>query len=482
MNRRSLTFRLVSWYCGLLLVLGVAFAAYTYTGFSRYLRETLQATLTTRAEVTWDVARTALDDRDRLTALMEQRFAPEAHDRFTRITVDGEQHYLSGPPVEHRFDPAIVAPLAEASPTGLRHISGLWIYSLRRTTPDGRQVTIETGQAGDAMATAESGLIKTLLIGLPLLLVITGLGGYVLVRRAFTPVAAMINVAEALTFNSPHNRLPLAGTSDQLDELGHALNRMLERLDNAYQHASRFSADAAHELRTPLTIMRGEIEFVAAAKDLSPEIQAALESALEETLRLGHIVDSLMALSRLDSIAGKREHWPVDLAALAAETMDQMQLLAEEKEITLSLLVARQASTPVLAMGDRDRLKQVLVNLLDNAIKYTEVGGRVTVDIDVDGDRVLLKVTDTGIGIPTSLHSDVFERFFRVATDRGPSGAGLGLAIVKSICLAHGGQVTLDSSPGVGSSFCVELPLARPESPTRQPRPEPTSAKPVPTT
>ncbi len=157
----------------------------------------------------------------------------------------------------------------------------------------------------------------------------------------------------------------------------------------------------------------------------------------------------------MDSLWGKRMHAPVDLQALATETIDQINLLAEEKRITLT----RPTGGPVPVAGDRERLKQVLVNLIDNAIKYTPAGGRVTVETGVSGETGFVTVEDSGIGIDPGHHDKVFERFYRVSPDRGAEGAGLGLAIVKSICHAHGGTVSLRSAPGFGSIFRVELPL-----------------------
>jgi signal transduction histidine kinase len=290
--------------------------------------------------------------------------------------------------------------------------------------------------------------------------VIAAYGGYRLVRRALAPVAGMINAAEALTFNSPSKRLPAVGTGDVIDELGRTLNRMLERLDSAYQHANKFSADAAHELRTPLAIMRGELEFVAAHTSLNPEIGAAAESALNETIRLGQIVENLIAMALIDSVGGKRAHLPVELHGLAEETIDQMRLLAEEKKIALEC----PGSAPVITLADRNRLKQVVVNLIDNAIKYTRAGGRVTVAVRSDGESAVLEVADTGIGIAAEHQANIFDRFFRVDPDRGASGSGLGLAISRSICTAHGGAMELDSAPGRGSTFRVRLPLAPPDS------------------
>jgi signal transduction histidine kinase len=268
-------------------------------------------------------------------------------------------------------------------------------------------------------------------------------------------VEVMINAAETYTFNDPHKRLPTLHTEPRIEALGLALNRMLDRLDNAYSHASRFSADAAHELRTPLTIIRGELELVASGEKLPADIDNAISNALEEMTRLSGIVDSLITLSRMESLWGKKAHGPVDLRALAEETIEQMNLLAEEKRINLK----RPSGAAVVVAGDRDRLKQILVNLIDNAIKYTPDGGRVAVETGIDGDMGFITVEDSGIGIDPTHHDRVFDRFYRVTPDRGDMGAGLGLAIVKSICNAHGGSVTLRSAPEIGSCFRVEIPL-----------------------
>jgi signal transduction histidine kinase len=247
----------------------------------------------------------------------------------------------------------------------------------------------------------------------------------------------------------------MIGTEPRIEALGLALNRMLDRLDGAYSHVSRFSADAAHELRTPLTIIRGELELVASGERLPSDVDHAISNALEEMTRLSSIVDSLITLSRMESLWGKQAHAPVDLQALATETIEQMNLLAEEKHIILS----RPSGLPVIVAGDRDRLKQVLVNLIDNAIKYTPDGGYVSVETGVEGEMGFVAVEDSGIGIDINHHDRVFDRFYRVAPDRGEAGAGLGLAIVKSICHAHGGSVSLRSVPEIGSCFRIEIPL-----------------------
>jgi signal transduction histidine kinase len=216
-------------------------------------------------------------------------------------------------------------------------------------------------------------------------------------------------------------------------------------------------ADASHELRTPLTVLRGELESFVQEPGLAPEMPERLGSALEELERLVNIVEGLFAISRLDAGEAQAESVKFDLAKLAASTTDQMSLLGEDKHIKITCA----ATNDVWVEGDRARMKQVVVNLLDNAIKYTPQGGAVDLKVRARDGKAILEVTDNGIGIPKESLPRVFERFYRVdeARSRELGGAGLGLSIVKSICTAHHGQVEATSTPGQGSVFRVELPL-----------------------
>jgi heavy metal sensor kinase len=278
------------------------------------------------------------------------------------------------------------------------------------------------------------------------------------VRRALTPVEEIARKAEIITQHNLSERLPVALTGDELERLSVSLNHMIARLETALQNSKRFVADASHELRTPLTILRGELENLAQDLSLSSTLRERLGSLLEEIERLSKIVERLFALSRLDAGEAQAESIPFDLAELTTTTAEQMALLAEDKKITVTC----DAGQPVPVNGDRARLKQVVVNLLDNAIKYTPDGGTVHLKVAAANSRAVIEVTDTGIGIPAEALPHIFDRFFRVdqARSRRPDGAGLGLAIVYSICHAHGGVLAVESVLGKGSRFCVSLPLA----------------------
>jgi signal transduction histidine kinase len=231
---------------------------------------------------------------------------------------------------------------------------------------------------------------------------------------------------------------------------------MIERLDDAFQHINRFSADASHELRTPLTILQLELEGIAQGAH-SPAITDQIGSALEETHRMSHIVESLLAISRLDAGEAKMQKTRLNLGQVAAATTEQMRLLAEEKSIRLTSTV----DSEVYVEGDRSHLQQVVVNLVANAIKYTQEGGEVEMRVGRKASAAVLEVADNGAGIPDYALPHVFERFYRAdkARSRESGGAGLGLAIVKAICTAHGADLHVFSKEGKGSTFVVELPL-----------------------
>jgi heavy metal sensor kinase len=420
--------------------------------FRHYARDTVTNPIPVRIQVIWDIAQGSVDDPARLAVLMD-RFATEAQDRFLRIRRGAQILYRSGDPADHSFSTAAI-PL---EPPGPPHLQGNLILATRSfPTANGEEITIDAGQSLASMTGLEDQLAALVFTGLPVLLLLTAIAGVILMQGALKPVETMIKAAEAYSFSDSQKRLPLIGTDPRLEALGLALNRMLDRLDAAYVHVSRFSADAAHELRTPLTIIRGELELVMGEAKSSPELERAISNALEEMNRLSGMVDSLITLSRMESLWGRHTHPRIALLPLAQETMEQMNLLAEEKNITLK---GPDGDPAVAVTGDRDRLKQVLVNLIDNAIKYTPEGGEVRVSVTAAAGKAQIKVQDTGIGVDPAHHVRIFDRFYRVSTDRGEAGAGLGLAIVRSICHAHGGTVTINSMAGKGSSFVVELPL-----------------------
>jgi heavy metal sensor kinase len=473
MNTRSIRFRLVVWYAGVLTGVFVLLGYWMYVGLKMHLETSLAGDQMYRAQRIADtlLANIGKTGEAHVVGEINSWFAPETNERFIRITRgDGSVLYLSSSPKDLTADWGGVA-LYDSKK--LQH--GSQMHSWRvETTRDNRRLLIgavpyksDEGrpfvvEVGAWLAPADAvlhHLIVLLVLALAVILVVATAGGYFLVRRSLAPVEQIAISAEQITLHNLRDRLPIAETGDELQRLSLSLNNMIGRLDDAFQHNRRFIADASHELRTPLTILRGELESIVDQTNQAPEVQRTAASVLEEVERLVRIVDGLFAISRLDAGEAQKECVQFDLADLAASTADQMCLLAEDKGISISTNSPRE----VVVEGDRARMKQVVVNLLDNAIKYTPAGGNIRISVNSTGGKAVLEVEDNGLGIPADARPHIFERFFRVdkARSRDMGGAGLGLSIVKSICTAHGGKVDFTSAEGRGSRFKVELPLTR---------------------
>ena len=467
MNTRSLRFRLVAWYAGLLTGCFVLIGAAAYVVLQHSLVGTLRETQSRRARQIGQflLEEIRLQSEAKLGDQIDDRYAPNFNDRFVRVTRgDGGLLYVSRAPKDRKFDPTAV-PLAAGSARGetVRQVQlpdgrKMLVAAREVQTPGGARYLVETGALMDEVQSHLRRWLMFLLVVLPVVTALAVGGGSLLVKRALSPVDRIAASAERISSQNLSERLPVAQTGDELERLSIALNHMIQRLDEAFQYSRRFMADASHELRTPLTVLRGELESVIQEATLAPEWRERLGSALEEVERLASIVEGLFALSRLDAGEAAAEWVKLDLARLTAATADQMSLLAEDKNIQVTCVAAES----VWVEGDQARLKQVVVNLLDNAIKYTLQDGAIALTVSASNSHAVLEVADNGIGIPAEALPRVFDRFFRVdkARSRELGGAGLGLSIVKSICTAHHGRVEASSLPGQGSRFRVELPLA----------------------
>ena len=466
MNTRSIRFRLTVWYAGLLALLLLLFGASTYLGLRHYLNQTLNESLGRQARQIGEsfLADVATGGEGYVISEINEHYAPELNNRFVRVTrADGSVMYVSGKPKESSFDPSAVSNVgAPVDRDYVRevHLPGgeLLIYTHQFTERTGQRFLIEVGAPYEQVEVVLYGLLLALALGFPLTVIVAISGGWLLMRRALNPVDEITRGAEQITSRNLSQRLPVARTGDQLERLSSSLNRMIERLEESFLYVSRFTADASHELRTPLTILRGELEAASGQPEVGPDLRETIGSALEETERLSRIVESLMAISRLDAGKAGMERDILDLAELAASTTEQIRLLAVDKDVALQC----ESEERVAVEGDRARLKQVIVNLVDNAIKYTPAGGLVGVKVRASNGRAMLEVNDNGVGIPAEALPHIFERFYRVdkARSRQMGGAGLGLSIIKAIVTAHGGQVRVESVEGGGSRFLVELPVA----------------------
>ena len=298
-----------------------------------------------------------------------------------------------------------------------------------------------------------------LLLGFPAAIAAAMLGGSWLARRLLAPVGAMADAAAGITAERLSDRLPIENPDDEFGRLAGVFNQTLGRLQDAFLRLRRFTSDASHELRTPLTALRSVGETSLRAPHFHDQCRDTIVSMLEESERLTQLVDGLLVLTRESTEAYRARFAPVDVGKLAGEVVDLLRALAEEKDQRLDLVV----ECPAAVHGDRSTLRQALVNLVDNAIKYTQRGGSIRVCVRADEpNEVVAQVTDTGPGIAQEHCQKVFERFYRVddGRSRASGGAGLGLAIARWAVELNGGSIELVSAPGKGSSFWIRLPRA----------------------
>lgn len=308
----------------------------------------------------------------------------------------------------------------------------------------------------------------------PFVLLLSWLAAYGVLGSVFRPVDQLINEVEAITDGrSLHRRLPTDASNDEMARLSVTLNAMLTRLENSFAALRRFTADASHELKTPLTVLRADVERAMHPATPRTEKLVALEEALQETARMADLVEGLLTLARADEGRFDIHPEPVDLESLIREVYETATILGEDAGLTLALDAVDSATL----MGDRTRLRQLLLNLVTNAIKYTPRGGHVELSATRRSDEeIAISVRDTGIGMSAADLPHVFDRFWRAdrvrsrASERG--GFGLGLAISQWIVQAHGGTISVQSRLGRGTIFTVVLPIVPDQSPIEQAQPE----------
>jgi heavy metal sensor kinase len=285
-------------------------------------------------------------------------------------------------------------------------------------------------------------------------LILAVAGGMFLSRQALRPVAESIRTARRLDPANLSERLPRTGAGDELDELAGTINGLLDRLAAYHTQVIRFTADASHELRSPLGAMRAAVEVALQRPRGIDEYRDVLASLGEQSERLTALVNGLLLLARADAGEVPLSGETLDLASLVGEVAEMFEPLAEERGIQL----VTDAPTPVAVTGDSARLRQLVTNLLDNAIRFTGPGGSVTLRVEETGGRALLRVEDTGEGIPAEHLPHVFERFYQANAARTSGGCGLGLSISRWIVEAHGGSIEAGSGAGKGALFTVALP------------------------
>jgi heavy metal sensor kinase len=300
-------------------------------------------------------------------------------------------------------------------------------------------------------------LLLVLLVSLPAALAVALGGGWFLAGRALRPVEAITQAARRIAAGDLAQRLTVAHSPDEIGRLAATFNDMIARLEASFRQVRQFSADASHELRTPLTVMKGETELALRRARPAEDYKLVMESTLEEIDRMAQIVDELLFLSRADLGEVRIEFQPVRLDALVEDIQRQAVVLGQEQDIQVTV----GSVAPVQMQGDELRLRELLLNLVDNAVKYSRPGGKVEIALARDAGMARLSVTDQGIGIAAEAQTRIFDRFYRTdeARAHAKKGTGLGLSICKWIVEAHHGRIEVQSTVGQGSRFTVILPV-----------------------
>jgi len=340
-------------------------------------------------------------------------------------------------------------------PTGEPH--AFRVCSLRVTTADGRKCTAQASYMLDRMNASLAVFRRVCAVALILAAVLALVSGRILANRSLRPVQTITQAADRIGANSLSERIPLVGTGDEMDRLAATVNRMLARIERHVRQMQRFTADASHELRSPLAALRGSAEVALTKRRSVEELRQVLEESIDHYDRLGRIAEDLLLLARADAGDEIVRREPVELDQAVRAVVNLYAPLAQERHVDLTL----DPCGPVLVEADNARLRQLVGNLIDNAIKFAEPGDRVTVSMASADGVASITVADTGRGIPAEHLPRILDRFYRADPARSGKrgGAGLGLAICRAIAEAHGGRIAIESPAGLGTIATVHLPI-----------------------
>ncbi len=456
----SVRTRLTLWYAGVLALSLIAFAFLVYYAAASIFYERQDESLRSTAQTVASAYTEELEEVHSVTkaneVLLRELVFPS---RYVEVTdANGNAVAWSG----NFSGNGLTIPTAVLVNSRERSVDYVSLSGLRvAVVPLSSNRELGFAAVAEPLSVIDEGLRRlrrNFFAGVPLILLLASVGGYFLARKSLAPIDLMNRQTQRITAENLSARLDVTNPRDEAGRLGTTINGLLARLEESFKQQQRFIADASHELRTPLAVLRGETE-VALEKERGPEdYRQSLSFIKDEAERLSRIVEDLFILAQqpIDAPALMKE--PIVLNEIVDDCVRAAQVLAARKAVRLS---ANGGAQTLTLKGDDELLKRMLLNLLDNAVKYTPEGGEILVELTARDGSARIVVRDTGQGIPEKDQPHIFDRFYRVDTARSRAlgGAGLGLSIAHMIVKAHGGEIGVESAPGVGSVFTVELPL-----------------------
>ena len=470
MKKLSIGMRLTLWYVAIFAVAQIVFGGGMWFLLQHHLYDLVEDGLENQMEdlknflssQKSDASMAALQQQIRQTYTLEH-----PGDYLELYAGDGTLLYRSVFLEEHPLKLLTPDQIGKPSFRNKRIASHPLRFMLERLEINGRVYVAMMGTPADDMFETLDLFRSYLLIFAPALFLVATLGGYWLSRRALSPVDALVQTARNISGANLQSRLPRLATGDELQRLSDTLNQMLDRIEQAFCRVTQFTADASHELRTPVSLMRTEAEVALRRSRDAADYRDALRNILVEAERTTTLIERLLTLARADAGRETLHMEPVNLGDALQGAVASWKQSAEFRQLQFSA----QLSEDVFVTGDSTGLRHVVDILLDNACKYTGSPGSIKLSVERVGSNAVVAVRDSGPGIAKEEQAKIFERFYRVdaSRNRGQGGTGLGLAIAKWIVAQHDGRITVDSAPGRGSTFRVEIPLLT--APVRNPQP-----------
>ncbi len=451
---KSIKIRLTLWYLMAIAVLLLLFSSAAYFMLSHNLYQNLDNSLMTRATE----LRTTLSIENGHAV-----FAEQPNELILIYNASGSLLQAFGPSLElTNIDGLVKQALAGQAfffTAYSRDGQEVRLYAAPLTVSFNTHLAIAVGR----LTTEIKGVLETFryILGIAGLAVIilAGMGGWFLANRALKPVDRITRTAQEIGESDLSQRINVY-SEDELGRLASTLNRMIERLEAAFNRQAQFTADASHELRTPLAIMQAESSLALSKERTEAEYRKSLELVSQEIAYMSAVIGKLLFLARSDAGKEPLNLEEVNLKELLVELSSDVELLAKEKGLQFRLELPENLTV----RGDRVKLRQLFLNILENAVRYTPNGGSIHASAVRKNETAIVSISDTGIGIPAEHLPHIFERFYRVdkARSRAEGGTGLGLAIAKHIAEIHGGKIEVDSQMGKGSTFNIVLPMNNP--------------------